>query len=133
MSDKSTRKKNVSSGARKGRADRGTSRRNTTAIADAAGYLFLKDQKRNRWPSQDTMEKAHELAIDKKANRRGKPGKARPADVGFPLLDTLVGTCPKALDTILTAASLKLKRVRRYPGWILQRVYNLKDRPIQLI
>ena len=133
MGDKRTRKKNTSSGARKGRADRGTSRRNTTAIADAAGYLFLKDQKRNRWPTEATLVKAHELAIDKKANRHGKPGKARPVDVGFPLLDTLVGTCPKALDTLLTAASLKLKRVRRYPGWILQRVYNLKNRPIQLI
>jgi hypothetical protein len=133
MADKSTRKKRVSSGARKARADRGFSRRNTTALADPVGYVFLKDQKRNRWPSEASLVKAHELAIDRKANRRGKPATKRPADVGFPLLDTLVGTCPKALETLLTAASLKLKRVRRYPGWILQRVYNLKDRPIQLI
>ena len=133
MADKRTRRANISSGARKARAGRGMSRRNTTALADPVGYLFLKDQKRNRWPTEATLVKAHELAIDKKANRRGKPGKKRPVDVGFPLLDTLVGSCPKALNVLLTAAALKIKRVRRYPGWVLQQTYNLKNRPIELI
>jgi len=33
----------------------------------------------------------------------------------------------------LTAASMKVKRVKRYPGWILQTTYNLKNRPLQFI
>jgi hypothetical protein len=135
MSDKSTRKKGVSSGARKARADRGFSRRNTTAIADAAGYLFLKEQKRHRWPTKETEDKYASLNKDKKrGTSRGQSiKKIKPMKQGFTLLDCLIGTCPKALDTVLLAASLKLKRVRRYPGYVLIRTYNLKNRPIEII
>jgi hypothetical protein len=135
MSDKATRKKNVSSGARKARAGRGMSRRNTTAIADAAGYLFLKDQKRHRWPESATEDKYASLNKDKKrgTSRGASIKKIKPMKQGFTLLDCLIGTCPKALDTVLLAASLKLKRVRRYPGYVLIRTYNLKNRPIEII
>ena len=133
MTDKVKRNKRTSSGARKGRADRGLSRRNTTALADPVGYLFLKEQKRHRWPTARSEDKYAEL--NKGRTKRNKPGKKaiKPMDTGFALLDGLVGTCPKTLDKLLTAASLKLKRVRRYPNWVLQRVYNLKNRPIQII
>jgi hypothetical protein len=132
MGDKRARKKRASSGARKGRADRGTSRRNTTALADAAGYLFLKEQKRHRWPSAWSEDKYAELNKDKK-RPGGARGKIKPMQTGFTLLDSLIGNCPKALETVLLAASLKLKRVRRYPGYVLIRTYNLKNRPIEII
>ena len=129
---KGKRAKRTSSGARKARADRGKARRNTTALADAVGYVFLKEQKRNRWPTSRTEDKYAELNRVKPP-RRKPGGSIKPMDTGFTLLDGLVGTCPKALNTVLMAASLKLKRVRRYPGWVLQRVYNLKNRPIEII
>ncbi|MBW2646919.1 MAG: hypothetical protein JRE23_12250 [Deltaproteobacteria bacterium] len=135
MTDKRARSTNVSSGARKGRADRGTSRRNTTALADPAGYLFLKDQKRHRWPTAWSEDKYAELNKDKKrgTSRGSSIKKIKPMKQGFTILDALVGSCPKALETVLLAASLKLKRVRRYPGYVLIKTYNLKSRPIEII
>ena len=135
MPDKRARKKRTSSGARAARALRGTSRRNTTALADPVNYLFLKEQKRHRWPSQWSEDKYAELNMDKRqGNSRGTTAKKiKPMKTGFTLLDSLVGNCPKALETVLLAASLKLKRVRRYPGYVLIRTYNLKSRPIVLI
>jgi hypothetical protein len=136
MTDKATRKKHVSSGARKGRADRGTSRRNTTAINDGTGYLFLKEQKRNRWPSQDTMDKAYRLSVERRpGGSRRKPTDQKtikPRKTAFTLLDAAI-TYPKALGTLLTAACLQLKRVRRYPGYVLIHTYNLKNRVIEII
>jgi hypothetical protein len=135
MTDKATRKKNLSSGARKGRADRGTSRRNTTAINDAPGYLFLKEQKRNRWPSGDTMDKAYRLSVERRpggSRRKPTDQKIKPRKTSFTLLDAAI-TYPKALGTLLTAACLQLKRVRRYPGYVLIRTYNLKNRVIEII
>jgi hypothetical protein len=137
MTDKRTRKgKGIdSSGARKARALRGQARRNTTALADPVGYLFLKDQKRNRWPTAASEDKYASLNKDKKrGTSRGESiKKIKPMTQGFTLLDCLVGTCPKALETVLLAASLKLKRIRRYPGYVLIRTYNLKNRPIEII
>jgi hypothetical protein len=134
MGDKRSRKKRASSGARKERAARGFARRNTTALADSAGYLFLKEQKRNRWPSQYVMEKAFQLLKDRKGGtRRGASiKKIKPQKQGFTLLDAVIDK-GKALETLLTAASLQLKRVRRYPGYVLIHTYNLKNRPIEII
>jgi hypothetical protein len=42
----------------------------------------------------------------------------------MPLLESID---PRTLDILLTAASLTVKRVKRYPGWILQQTYNLKS------
>jgi hypothetical protein len=134
MGDKRSRKKRASSGARKERAARGFARRNTTALADSAGYLFLKEQKRHRWPSQDIMDQAHRLANDRKGSAKRKPGNKpiKPQQQGFTLLDMVIDK-GKALETLLTAASLQLKRVRRYPGYVLIHTYNLKSRPIEII
>jgi hypothetical protein len=134
MGDKRSRAKRASSGARKDRAARGFARRNTTALADSAGYLFLKEQKRNRWPSQYVMEKAFQLLKDRKGGtRRGASiKKIKPQKQGFTLLDAVIDK-GKALETLLTAASLQLKRVRRYPGYVLIHTYNLKNRPIEII
>jgi hypothetical protein len=132
MADKATRKGKVSSGAREARALRGQARRNTTAIADAAGYLFLKEQKRHRWPTSQSEDKYAELNKDRKKRSKPKTG-IKPMETGFTMLDSLIGSCPKALETVLLAASLKLKRVRRYPGYVLIHTYNLKNRPIEII
>jgi hypothetical protein len=72
---------------------------------------------------------------DRKGGTRRGPSikKIKPMKQGFTILDSLVGSCPKALETVLLAASLKLKRVRRYPGYVLIRTYNLKNRPIEII
>jgi hypothetical protein len=48
----------------------------------------------------------------------------------MPLLESID---PVTLDKLLTAASLKVKRVKRYPNWVLQTVYNLGRRPLQFI
>jgi hypothetical protein len=132
---KRARAKRVSSGARKARVIKGTCRRNTTALADPVGYLFLKEQKRHRWPSAWSEDKYADLNKDKKrGTSRGESiKKIKPMKQGFTILDALVGSCPKALETVLLAASLKLKRVRRYPGYVLIRTYNLKNRPIEII
>jgi hypothetical protein len=63
-----------------------------------------------------------------KKNRRG----IRPMESGFTMLDALIDK-GKAVHTLLTAASLKLKKVRRHPGYVLIRTYNLKNRPITII
>ena len=36
-------------------------------------------------------------------------------------------------NKLLVAASLEIKKVRRYPGMILSRTYNLKNRPIVIL
>jgi hypothetical protein len=131
MTDKMTRHKRTSSGVRKNRGP--NSGRKSPVVADAAGLNFIRHQVENRWPTEETLIKAHELAIDRKANRHSSTKKIRPMDTGFLLLDGLIGTCPKALAIVLTAAALKIKRVRRYPGWVLQRTYNLKNRVIEII
>jgi hypothetical protein len=97
-------------------------------VADAAGLNFIRHQSDNRWPDAATQIKAQELAMKKHPRGRAQ---SKPMEQGFTLLDAIIDK--PALDVLLTAASLKLKKVRRYPGYVLQRVYNLKNRPIQII
>ena len=108
----------------------GRSTRRHPVIQDLAGHHFLKAQKRDRWPDQATEDKYAELNRAKRPRR--KPGKVKPAQGGFTLLDAVIDK-GKALNTLLTAASLQLKRVRRYPGYVLIHTYNLKNRPIEII
>jgi hypothetical protein len=128
MANKRTRKKRTSSGARKNRAGKNLGRRGP-AVADQAESSFLKRQALHRWPTEATMIKAYEMIKAKRP--RSNPGKAKPARVGFTLLDMVIDR--PATQKLLVAASLKLKRVRRFPGYILIKTYNLKSRPIQII
>lgn len=83
----------------------------------------------HRWPTQESEQMYFELNIDKK--QRNAPAKRiKPPAMPFALLESID---PKTLDKLLTAASFKLKRVKRFPGWVLQRTYNLKNRPVQFI
>lgn len=129
----SKRKGHVSSGKRAKRAARqengnGPSRKRP--IADQAGMNFLRHQAEYRWPSEETMIKAAELSKEK--IKRGAPKKPM-ARMGFPLLEQALATSTKAVQTLLVASSLKIKNVRRHPGWVLQRTYNLKNRPIVIV
>jgi hypothetical protein len=126
MSAKRGRKCRTSSGVRKNRTEK--SGRKSPVVADQPALNFLRHQKEHRWPDQETEQKAQELAMKKHPRSRAK---SKPMTQGFTMLDALMDN--PALDVLLTAASLKLKRVRRYPGYVLQRVYNLKNRPIQII
>jgi hypothetical protein len=130
---KSGKPKSYSSGVRKNRP--ANAKRKSPVVSDFPGLNFIRHQKENRWPSNDTMIKAYELSIDRKGGtRRGASiKKIKPMNSGFTMLDCLIGSCPKALETVLLAASLKLKRVRRYPGYVLIRTYNLKNRAIEII
>jgi hypothetical protein len=137
MSTKRTRKSSTSSGDRKAaRAGKQLERRGP-AIADMAARSFMKRQDRDRWPSDETQDKAFEMLKNKRMGthrgnsiRKGQRG-IRPAKVGFTFLDAVIDK--GNLDKLLTAAYLKLKKVRRYPGFVLIRTYNLKNRPITII
>jgi hypothetical protein len=83
----------------------------------------------HRWPTQESEALYFELNTSKQAiNRPAK--RIRPPALPMPLLESID---PVTLDKLLTAASLKVKRVKRYPNWVLQTVYNLGRRPLQFI
>ena len=129
MNQKRTRKARVGSGARKHRTDK--SRRKSPVVANFAGLLFLRHQKANRWPTEDSLDKAWQLIKVKRGRRQA--GAIQPKQYGFTLYDACMESNPSTVKTLLLAASLKVKKIRRYPGWFLERVYNLKNRPIELI
>lgn len=84
----------------------------------------------NRWPDDEQLVKYHELNQDKKkTGGRRKPRKNLPP-VEFPLMDEIN---PVIRNRMLIAASLKVKEVKRLPGFILQRTYNHKKRPITFV
>jgi hypothetical protein len=83
----------------------------------------------NRWPTQESENLYFELNTTKQAINR-PANRIRPPVLEMPLLESVD---PVTLDKLLTAASLKVKRVKRYPGWVLQTVYNLGRRPLQFI
>jgi hypothetical protein len=129
----SKRKGKLSSGKRAKRAARhenGNGPTRKRPIANQAGMNFLRHQDEHRWPSEKTMDLAHELSTEK--IKRGRP-KAPLARLGFPLMEQALATSTKAVQTLLVASSLKIKNVRRHPGWVLQRTYNLKNRPIVIV
>jgi len=128
MSLKTARNKRTSSGARKNRTDK--SGRKSPVVADPAGLNFIRHQSDSRWPDQDTLIKAQELSMKKHPRGRAK---TKPMTMGFTVMDCLLGNSQDALLKLLLAASLKIKPVRRYPGYVLIKTYNLKDRPIQII
>jgi hypothetical protein len=129
---KRTRKKNTSSGVRKNRGE--CAGRKSPVVVDFAGLNLIRHQAAHRWPSVRSLEKCWELAKDRKGSgrRRGPAKPIKPGNDGFTLLDMLIDK-GSTLDTLLTAASLQFKKVRRYPGYVLIRTYNLKDRPIEII
>ena len=136
MAEKRNRRKRTSSGVRKNRMNQNRSTRKSPVVADFPGLLFIRHQAAHRWPSSWSIEKAWELIKDRKGSGgRRRPDaakKIKPGNMGFTLLDAVIDK-GKALDTLLTAASLQLKHVRRYPGYVLIRTYNLKNRPIEII
>ena len=120
--------------ANKERKSTGTGRKGAL-VAKREHFDYVVSMKHNRWPTQYSEQLYHELNLVKRPRqqrRKGiKPGQQ--GNDGFMILETLIGNCPKTLDKLLTAASLKIKRVRRYPGMILTRTYNLKNRPITIL
>ena len=82
-----------------------------------------------RWPDKDTEDLYFALNTAKK--QRGAPAKRiKPPAMEFPLMESLSDETRKK---ILLASSLEVKKVKRHPGWVLSRVYNLKNRPIEFI
>jgi len=143
----SKRKDYKSSGKRKARAleraakpdtlnSYGGFGRRKPATANKAHADFLKIQARDRFPSAFSGDIYFEMSKDRK-NRPTRSNKPRPSPLGMPLLESLAfhtnPACVKNTAKLLLAASLKIKRVKRHPGWFLERVYNLKDRPIEVI
>lgn len=130
MATKRKRKKKISSGARKMHAGENRPRREPVSI-DLAGEDSVKHQAARRWPEAWQEDKYFELnnenftPLDSNKKPRIKPPKFQ-----FAMLESLD---IQTLDKLLTAASLRLKGVSRFPGWILQRTYNLKNRPIEII
>lgn len=122
--------KGESSGARKRRSDKGISKKRGKPAGDVVGERFIREQANDRWPGSRQMDLYFELNTSKE--KRPSPTRRVKAPVfAFALMESVNDR--KALDKLLIAASLKVKKVRRYPGWILQQTYNLKNRPIQII
>ena len=86
--------------------------------------------KANRWPTSDQESMYFEMNTDNKQRNQPARGRIKQPVLPFPLMESVDLV---VLDKLLTAASMTAKRVRRYPGWILQTVYNLKSRPIEFI
>ena len=123
------RAKKTSSGVGKNRAGKNVSRR-TRVPADPVVDQFIRHQAANRWPSQATEAMYFELNNDKTKKDPRPAKRIKPPRFEFALMESIK---PEILDKLLTAASMKIKRVKRYPGWILQQTYNLKNRPLQFI
>jgi len=128
--NKRTRARKTSSGKRRaGRTGKNLGRR-SSPIADPVKLAFLKGQDNGRWPSDETCDKYAKLNREKKV--KGRPGKNL-APLGFPLMEAAMAHGTASLEKLLIAASLKVKRVKRHPGWVLQRTYNLKNRIIEIV
>lgn len=134
MGDKRKRKTRVGSGARKaGRAGKNCGRRASQPVADEVGYSFIRFQANHRWPTEESKAKRNQLDIDdRKKKVRSSPNRKPVRPLSTPLLETAALNNPGAVEKLLSAACLKMKRVRRHPGWVLQRTFKLKNRPIDL-
>ena len=86
--------------------------------------------KSHSWPTSDQENMYFEMNTAKKQRNQPARGRIQPPTQSFSLMESID---PVVLDKLLTAASMTVKKVRRYPGWILQTVYNLKSRPIEFI
>ena len=123
------RAKRVSSGVGKNRAGKNVSRR-TPVSRDPVGENFIRHQAENRHPTAESVQLYFELNNDKTKKDPRPANRIKPPRFEFALLESIK---PDVLDKMLTAARMKVKRVKRYPGWILQQTYNLKNRPLQFI
>lgn len=83
---------------------------------------------KRQWPSKEQEQAYFEMNAKNHPAARG--GGIKPPVFEFALMESIPAN---QLDKLLTASSLTVKRVKRYPGWILQRTYNLKNRPIEII
>jgi hypothetical protein len=95
-----------------------------------AGHEQIRNEANRRWPTVEQQNLYFELNTSKNPVNRPSKGRIKPPVNEFALLESVD---PVTLDKLLTAASLRVKRVKRYPGYIIQRTYNLKNRPIQII
>jgi hypothetical protein len=130
MAEKKTRGTRVSSGARKNHDGENRRRREPVHVCEATSD-FVRKQANRRWPEQWQVEKYAEMNASKHQNRGRATGKRiTPREVSWPLIHELA---PALLDKLLTAASLKVKRVKRDPGFVLIRQWNLKSRPLEFI
>ncbi len=94
----------------------------------------VRNEASRRWTNKEQDQAYFELNRTElgKAQRGGRAGK-KPPTFFFPLLEQAMGADNESwkLDTIrelFKCASLKLKPVKRYPGYILERTYNLKGK-----
>lgn len=107
--------------ARKGKNLKSTKR----AIANRAGFEQIQNECSRRFPSKESEETYAALNMVKQPRgRRGGKGQKKP-EFFFPLLESLP---TDQIRKVLLCSSLELKAVKRYPGWILSRTYNLKNR-----
>ena len=98
-------------------------------ITNRAAYQMVTHMQADRWPTSNQEDVYHQLNSGR--NSKSRPGsRIMPRVMEFPLIESVKF---EVIDKLLTAASLRLQRVKRYPGWYIQTVYNLKDRPIQII
>jgi len=123
------RTKKTSSGVGKNRAGKNVARRTRVSLNPVAEN-FIRHQDENRQPTKESEMLYFELNNDKNKKDPRPANRIKPPKYEFALMESVRS---EVLDKLLTAASLKVKRVKRYPGWILQSTYNLGRRPLQFI
>jgi len=123
------RTKKTSSGVGKNRAGKNVARRTRVSLNPVAEN-FIRHQDENRQPTKESEMLYFELNNDKNKKDPRPANRIKPPRFEFALLESIK---PDVLDKLLTASCLRLKKVARYPNWILQHTYNLKSRPIQII
>jgi hypothetical protein len=126
---KRKRKKKWSSGAWKTRSYTNVSRRAAVTL-DLPTEQYIRHQAEHRWPTEKSEDLYFKMNNSEPPEHKLLVNRIRPPQLEFPLLESLPGA---TLYKILLASSLRVKKIKRHPGWILERVYNLRDRPIQII
>jgi len=104
-------------------------RKNKKEITDPAALDLVTKQQGDRWPTIGQEEHYHSLNVSTRGGRPQGP-RIKPRAMKFQLIEEL---SPAVIDKLLTASSLSVKGAKRYPGYTIQAVYNLKQRPIQII
>lgn len=105
-------------------------KRSGKSHGDLIGEQFVRTQHLSRWPDEYQEDMYFKMNNNKKKESNPAQGRIKPPVREFALMESL---SLKVIDKLLTAACFQIKRVKRFPGWILIRTYNMKKRVIQFI
>lgn len=129
---KRQRKSRVGSGIRKQLAGQNPGRR-APAWTDMAGQSFVRHEHEYRWPTEDQMNRC---VRDFKEITHGKPRDGiKPSRMSFKLFDLAIGTETKnkSMAKLLLCAAMKVKRIKRHPGYRIMKTHSLGNRVLSMV